>query len=210
MQVVNLVRYVRYSKVFSKLLYETQGHLVPKGVYILSKELGLGSILVDSDGRRTAQRCTAPHCTRTLFSSYYCETSSRDRLRDRCATTVRSFSIRRHGDDDIGADAERIVKVKVTARLGVLCGAGDIAAAAVAGRINVHAHALHVRCCAVRDYLLHGAGVEAFHGHGCARVQVSVVYSILGYHWRDYEEFARAGDFFLVAVYPRRGTVKKC
>ena len=121
-------------------------------------------------------------------------------MRDRCATIVRSFSIRRHGDDDIGADAERIVKVKVTARLGVLCG-GDIAAAGVVvivvvGGVNVHAHALYVCCCAARDCLLHGTGVEAFHGHGCARVQVSVVYCILGYHWRDYEELARAGDFF--------------
>ena len=113
-------------------------------------------------------------------------------MRDRCATVVRSVPIRRHSDDNIGADAERIVKVKVTPR-GVLlfhhCGA-----IVVVG--NVHAHALHVRRRATRDCLLHRTGVEAFDGHGRARVQVSVVYCVLGYHRRDYEELARARDYF--------------
>ena len=125
--------------------------------------------------------------TRTLFSSYHRETSSRNRLWDRSATVIRSVPVRRHSDDNIGADAERIVKVKVTPRRVLH---GDIAVGCA------HAHTLHVRCRATWDCLLNGTCVEAFDGHGCACVQVSVVYCILRYHWRDYEELARARDFF--------------
>ena len=126
------------------------------------------------------------HTRPTHFLSRYRETSSRDRLRHRRATAVRGIPIRGHGNDNIGADTERIIEVKVASRcvlhddIAVGCG---------------HAHALHVRRHTVRDCFLHGTRVEAFNGYGRACAQVSVVHGIFGYHRRDYEELARARDF---------------
>ena len=125
----------------------------------------------------------------THFSSRFRETSSRDRLRQRHATVVRGVPIRGYGDDNIGADTERIIKVKVAPRCVLH---GDIAVGCG------HAHALHVRRRAGWDCFLQGTRVEAFNSHGRACVQVSVVHGIFGYHWRDYEELARARDFLVL------------
>lgn len=102
---------------------------------------------------------------------------------------VRVVPIRGHGDDNIGANAERIIEVKVAQRWH-----GDIAA----GR--AHPHALHVRRRAGRDRFLQGIRVEPFDGHGRTCAQVSVVHGVFGYHWRDYEELARARDYLFLEV----------
>ncbi len=118
---------------------------------------------------------SATYCgTRGLFSSYHRKTSSRDRLRHRRATTIRSIPICRYGDDNIGAETERIIKVKVAPRRR---GGGlrDI--------IDAHAHALYIRRCSLRDCLLHGTGVEPFDRYGRTCVEVPVVHCIFGYHW---------------------------
>ena len=107
-------------------------------------------------------------------------------MRNRRATAVRGVPIRGYGNDNIGADAERIIEVKVASRCVLR---GDIAVGCA------HAHALHVRRRAGRDCFLQGTRVEAFNGHGRACVQVSVVHGIFGYHRRDYEELARSRDF---------------
>ena len=131
------------------------------------------------------------HTRSTHFSSGYRETSSRYRLWNRRATAVRGVPICGYGDDNIGTDTERIIEVKVASRCVLH---GDITVGCA------HAHALHVRCRATRDCFLQGPRVEPFNGHGCACVQVSVMYCILGYHRGDYEELACSGDFLFGSI----------
>jgi hypothetical protein len=127
------------------------------------------------------------------FSSRYRETSGRDRLRHRRATAICGVPIRGYGDDNIGADAKRVIEVKVASRCVLH---GDIAVGCA------HTHALHVRRRAARDRFLQGTRVKPFDGHGRACVQVSVVHGIFGYHRRDYEELARARDFLFWQCIP--------
>jgi hypothetical protein len=113
-------------------------------------------------------------------SSYHRKATGRDGMRQRRAAAVCGNPVRSDGDDDVRADAERVVKVKEAAGRGL--------------HDAVDAHALHVRCCAVRDRCVDGARVEPVHGHRRIRVQVPVVYGILGHQWREHEELTRSGD----------------
>ena len=106
-------------------------------------------------------------------------------MRQRRAAAIRSRPVRSDGDDDVRADTERVIKVKVAAGRRLLDA--------------VDVHALHARRRAVRDCRAHRARVKPVHGHCRVRVHVPVVYGVLGHHRRNNEEFARSGDCVPIA-----------
>lgn len=101
-------------------------------------------------------------------------------MRQRRAAAISSPPVRSGGDNDVRADTERVVKVKIAAGRSLLDA--------------VDVHTLHVRGRAVRNRRAYGARVEPVHGHCRVRVHVPVVYGVLGQHRRNNEEFARSGD----------------
>jgi len=127
-------------------------------------------------------------------SSHRRKPACRDRMWHRPLAVLRCRPVRSDRYDDVSADAERVVKVKVAARRRLLrLRSRD-------GRVRVDAHALHVRRRSPRDRRAHRARVVPAHSHRRARVQVSVVHGVLGYHRREHEELARSRHCFVTKM----------
>jgi len=136
-----------------------------------------------------------PLTLRVPISSHRRKAARRDRMRHLPLAVLRRRPVRCERDDDVHADAERVVKVKVAARRRLFklrdAGVDDL-------------YALHVRRRSLRDRRAHRARVVPVHSHRRARVQVSVVYGVLGYHRGEHEELARSWHCFCFVV-PNEG-----
>ena len=137
--------------------------------------------LPQNEGRTIVGRSALTH------SSHRRKAAGRDRMWQRPLAVLRRRPVRSERDDDVSTDAERVVKVKVAARRLL--------------RDAVDLHALHVRRRPSRDRRAHRVRVVPDHFHRRARVQVSVVHGVLGYHRREHEDLARPWHCLFVCLF---------